>query len=186
MKKVQIILATVVCLMIGICTSCNSLKSSPEEQEYKRKMELIQPLADKINKKLFYSTHYDGTFRNLGKTNQARIHNVEYSFDENCIYISVGDDQLYWGISNGHITDDNEIGEWLRYDLGLFRHESLEKLLGIIDNEKIGLVCHVTSLGSPKNCSYTLPLNDYMTPLDNDECLSEDEFQPDDWEGNSK
>ena len=185
MKKVLTILVSI-CLLIGVCTSCGSSKKTPEEQESQRKAELIQPLADHINNQVFYSNHYDGTFRNLSITNVVRIHSVAYIPDENCIYISVGDNQLYQGISNGHITGESEISEWLRYDLGLFKNDSLEKLLDIIDNEKIGLVCHITSVGSPKNCAYTMSLNDYATPPDYDEDFSEDEFQPDDWEGNAE
>lgn len=181
--KSNLAITVLVSLMIVICTSCNSKKASPEEQEYARKMELVQPIVDKVNNSKFYGVHYDGEFRGMARTNEARIHRIDYIPEENCIYIYLGDNQMYWGISNGHITDDSEISEWIRYDLGLFRYD-IKDLLNTINTEKIGLICYVTSIGSPDNCSYTMALNDYMTPTDfNDEA---DEFMPDDWEGNSR
>lgn len=181
--KQFITLLTFMLLIFG--SSCGSKEkngASAGEKDDTRTAETVQALVDKINSHDMFA-HYDGTFRDLAKTNVARIHGVEYIPDNDCVVITMGDNHLYWGISNGHITDNDEIKEWACYDIGLFKSSAVKDLLKVIDEGGIGLVCVITSVGSPKHYIYNVALNDNATVFDDE--YMEDEFQPDDSELNA-
>ena len=178
MKKIFAIFVFSAVMTGGLISCANKETATETETEQQTTengirdfSEQLKPLIDGINSHVFYST---GT-----GLNTVRIHEVIYSPEENCVFVYLGEDGLYWAINNGHVTEEPEILDRVKELFDRFDGGDFRELLNFVDKEKIGLVCYITPKGNTRTCAYAISLNDYQTPLDCCEEYYEDEFQPD-------